>query len=225
MKLETVFIRVIALIALFSQVSPAKSVELSDITCGTLINGYGPFDYRSDKNELPVVEFHHLTAPVLSLRSGQTGVHPGGDLDYTLRAFPNHPMALIAMVRLGEKTGLKKPKGARYSVECYLYRAWRFRNDDPMVRMIYGAYLAKQGRTKEALAHLEDAREMGEESGNFDYNLGLIYFDLREYDKSLLYAHQAYAKGFGLPGLREKLKKAGKWSDPRDKNETKSGAN
>ena len=225
MKLKTAFIQVMALMALFSQLSPAKSVELSEITCGRLINGYGPFDYRSDKKELPVVEFHHLTAPVLSLKSGQTGVHPGGDLDYTLRAFPNHPLALVAMVRLGEKTGMKKPKGARYPVECYLYRAWRFRNEDPMVRMIYGAYLAKRGRTKEALAHLEDARKMGEESGNFFYNLGLIYFDLKEYDRSLLCAHQAYAKGFALPGLREKLKKVGQWSDPLDEKETQSRAN
>lgn len=190
------------------------SAAVNDIVCGQLANGFGPYDYRSDKKELPVVEFHHLTAPVLNLVSGQTGMYPGGDLDYTLRAFPNHPTALMTMIRYGEKTHSDRPKGARYSVECYLYRAWRFRSDDPTVRMIYAAYLAKHGRGEEALKHLEDAREMGEESANFDYNIGLVYFDLKNYDRALYYAHQAYSKGFPLPGLREKLKKARKWAEP-----------
>lgn len=187
---------------------------VSDIICGQLANGYGPYDYRSDKKELPVVEFHHMTAPVRNLISGQTGMYPGGDLDYTLRAFPNHPTALMTMIRYGEKTHSDRPKGARYSVECYLYRAWRFREDDPTVRMIYATYLAKHGRGEEALKHLEDARAMGEDSANFDYNIGLVYFDLKIYDKAIFHAHQAYSKGFPLPGLREKLKKAGKWSEP-----------
>lgn len=193
---------------------------VSDIVCGQLANGYGPYDYRTDKKELPVVEFHHLTAPVLNLVSGQTGMYPGGDLDYTLRAFPNHPTALMAMIRYGEKTRSDRPKGARYSVECYLYRAWRFREDDPTVRMIYATYLAKHRRGEEALTHLEDARTMGEDSANFDYNIGLVYFDLKNYDKALFYAHQAYSKGFPLPGLREKLKKAGKWTEPIKVEET-----
>ena len=197
------------------------SAAVNDIVCGQLANGFGPYDYRSDKKELPVVEFHHLTAPVLNLVSGQTGVYPGGDLDYTLRAFPNHPTALMTMIRYGEKTHSVRPKGARYSVECYLYRAWRFRSDDPIVRMIYAAYLAKHGRAEEALKHLEDAREMGEESANFDYNIGLVYFDLKNYDRALYYAHQAYSKGFPLPGLREKLKKARKWAEPAKVDEAK----
>lgn len=194
-------------------VAPAGAA-VSDIVCGRLANGYGPYDYRSDKKELPVVEFHHLTAPVLNLVSGQTGVYPGGDLDYTLRAFPNHPAALMAMIRYGEKNRSDRPKGARYSVECYLYRAWRFRDDDPTVRMIYAAYLAKHGRGEEALKHLEDAHTMGEDSANFDYNIGLVYFDLKDYKKSLFHAHQAYMKGFPLPGLRDKLKRVGKWTEP-----------
>jgi tetratricopeptide (TPR) repeat protein len=187
---------------------------VDDVICGKLANGYGPFDYRSNKAELPVVEFHHLTPVVVNLVSGQTGVFPGGDLDYTLRAFPNHPTALMAMLRLGDKTQMDKPKGARYSVECYLYRAWRFREDDPTVRMIYATYLAKRGRSSEALSHLEDAVAMGEESANLDYNLGLIYANLKKYDEALVYAHKAYLQGFPLPGLRDKLKKAGKWKDP-----------
>lgn len=194
-------------------VTQAANAAVDDIICGKLANGYGPFDFRTDKTELPVVEYHHLTAVVLNLVSGQTGVYPGGDLDYTLRAFPNHPTALMAMLRLGDKTQMDRPKGARYSVECYLYRAWRFREDDPTVRMIYATYLAKRGRSAEALAHLQDAVAMGEESANLNYNMGLVYADLKKYDEALVYAHKAYSQGFPLPGLRDKLKKAGKWTN------------
>lgn len=186
---------------------------VNDIVCGSLTNGFGPFDYRTGKQDLPVVELHHFTPEVANLVRGKTGVTPGGDIDYTLRAFPNHPPALMAMIRLGEKEGRDKAKGARYRVECYLYRAWRFREDDPTVRMIYATYLAKHGRNLEALAHLEDAHSMGDDSANLNYNMGLIYFELKKYDKSLEYAHKAYAKGFPLGGLKRKLEKASKWQD------------
>jgi hypothetical protein len=37
---------------------------------------------------------------------------------------------------------------------------------------------------------------------------------MKQFDKSLESAHRAYALGFPLPGLREKLKRAGKWQEP-----------
>jgi hypothetical protein len=41
-----------------------------------------------------------------------------------------------------------------------------------------------------------------------------VYFDLKDYDKSLEHAQIAYAQGFPLPGLKHKLQKAGKWREP-----------
>jgi hypothetical protein len=37
---------------------------------------------------------------------------------------------------------------------------------------------------------------------------------LGQFDKSLECAHIAYGSGFPLPGLRDKLKRAGKWKEP-----------
>jgi tetratricopeptide (TPR) repeat protein len=206
---------------------PLVRAEVSNFACGPIANAFGPYDYRSHKEDLPVVEAHHFTPEVENLVRGNSR-HPGstigGDLSYTLRAYPNHPRALMAMVRLGARENRDKPRDAMYTVECFLFRAWRFQSDDPAVRMIYATYLATHGRPKEALKHLEDAQAMGEDSPNFQYNLGLIYFDLKEYDKSLTYAYQAYANGFSLPGLREKLKKAGKWKEPETPVETNSPA-
>ena len=45
-------------------------------------------------------------------------------------------------------------------------------------------------------------------------DLGLAYADLKQYDKALESAHRAYGAGFPLPGLKNKLKRAGKWREP-----------
>jgi tetratricopeptide (TPR) repeat protein len=187
--------------------------EVNDIACGPLQSSYGPYDYRSDKDKLTIVEVHHFTPEVANLVRGMTG-SLGGDIGYTLRAFPNHPGALMSMMRLGDKEKTTKPSGSRYTVECWLYRAVRFRDNDATVKMIYATYLAKKGNNAEALKHLNEAVQLGEDSANLQYNIGLVYFNLGKYDEALKYAHVAYQAGFPLPGLRDKLKKAGKWKEP-----------
>src|SRR4051812_47506028 len=61
--------------------------------CGSLANPYGPFDYRTSKDKLDIVEGAHFTPDVETLRSGSTG-SLGADIDYTLRTSPNHHRAL-----------------------------------------------------------------------------------------------------------------------------------
>ena len=95
---------------------------VNDYVCGPIQNAYGPYDYRSDKDKLKIVEQVHLTPEVINLVKGSSSTI-GSDLDYTLRAFPNHHVALNAMIRLGEKQKAAKPIGANYGVECYLQRA------------------------------------------------------------------------------------------------------
>lgn len=182
--------------------------------CGDLRGGYGPFDYRtaSQKNR-EIVERFHFTPDVENLRRGESTVNIAGDLNYTLRAFPNHPRALLSMMKLGEKAKTERPRGALYTVECYFERATRFAPDDGTVRVLYGIYLSKKGRKDEAIKQLEAARELVGEDANIHYNIGLAYYDLKDYEKALLHAQTAYRLGFPLPGLRDKLKKAGKWRD------------
>lgn len=199
-------------LAIFLMSGSAVLADVDDFSCGSLQNAYGPYDYRTDKDKLSVVEAYHFTPEVASLIRGKSG-HIGGDLDYTLRAFPNHPRALIAMAQLGEREKTTKVFGAQYSVECYLHRASRFRNDDGTVKMIYANYLVKKGRSKEALKQLNDAVSLSDSNTSLDYNIALVYLDLKEYDKSLTYAHKAYQAGFPLPGLRDRLKRAGKWRE------------
>ena len=204
--------------------SPAFS---QSIECGSLQNHFGPFDYRSVSHANKfIVENAHFTNNVQSLRRGNSS-SIGADLGYTLRTMPNHHRALMTLMNLSFKEKTNKPNGSGYSVECYFDRAITFRPDDGMVRMIYGIYLAKLGKQTEAIKQLNTARESLEDDGNIFYNLGLAYFELKDYDQALSFAHKAYRLGFPLPGLRKKLAEKGKWRDqitevpiPTDNNNT-----
>lgn len=197
-------------------VSPSSFAQVASAECGSLENAFGPFDYRVERgNNLHLVEIAHFTPAVEALIKGNAG-YLGGDLDYTLRAFPNHHRALMSMMRYGERSKTAIPKDMRYSVECYFERAIRFRPDDAISRMIYSMYLAKNGRNTDAVRQLDLAAAGAEDKENAftHYNLGLNYFDLKEYGKALAQAHKSYALGFIQPALRDKLKEAGKWTDP-----------
>jgi len=185
-------------------------------SCGALFGPgqYGPYDFRTDKEKLPIVLGAHFTPEVEALIRGRTNRAPGGDIDYTLRAIPNHPNALMAMMRLGEKEKTSQPSGSRYPVECWFDRAIRFRPDDNVVRMIYATFLAKNGRAPQVLEQLERVTATAGENAFTHYNAGLIYSDIKNYNKALVQAHRALALGFPRTELADQLKAAGKWVEP-----------
>jgi tetratricopeptide (TPR) repeat protein len=179
--------------------------------CGDLANAYGPFDYRTSKDRLVIVEGAHFTADVESLRRGTTG-SLGADIDYTLRASPNHHRALIAMMTLGRKLNTDQPQGAHYTITCYFDRGTRFAPDDAVVRLIYGTYLSRLNKRSEAMEQLSLALKLDPDNANIHYNLGLIYLDVKDYPNARLHAQRAYELGFALPGLKKRLEEAGQWS-------------
>lgn len=193
--------------------STVLAQELGPAVCGSLQNTFGPFDYRTNKDKLPIVERFHFTPDVENLRKGASTDRIGGDISYTLRAFPNHTRALLAMSRLAQREKTNRPRGSTYTVDCWFERAIRFRPEDADVRMTHGIYLAQTGRKGEAAKMLESAASLGASGANFHYNMGLIYADIGRYDEALAHAHKAYSMGFPLPGLKNKLQRAGKWRD------------
>lgn len=178
--------------------------------CGDLKNHYGPLDYRiANGAGFPLVEDAHFTEQVQNGLGGVTGPI-GGDLDYTLRAIPNHPRALATIGAVSIRTKTAQLQGARYPTECYFERAVRFAPDDPVARAAYGNYLAATGKTSNALSMLKAAVEMAPENATINYNLGLVYMKLKDYDNAKIYADKAYSLGFPLPGLRNQLAEARK---------------
>ena len=135
-------------------------------------------------------------------------------MNYTLKASPNHHRALISLINLGEKTRSPKPYGLTFDIECYFERALRFRPDDSTVRMIYATFLTKSKRDTEATVQLESATVAAGDNAFTHYNIGRIYFDMKNYDRALAQAHKAYGLGFERPVLRDQLISVGAWKDP-----------
>jgi Tetratricopeptide repeat len=176
-------------------------------------NSYGPFDYRTaTPDQRGLVERYHFTPNIEALQSGNTSA-VGGEIDYTLRVFPNSPRALMAMVRLGQKEKTTKPNQAKFTIECYLERATQFRPDDPNVWLVRGIYYALQHKNDVAIDAFNAALQRAPDNANVHYNLGLAYFDTKQYDKAVEEAKLAKSLGFPLGGLKNKLSAAGQWRD------------
>jgi tetratricopeptide (TPR) repeat protein len=184
--------------------------------CGELANGFGPYDYREPPpDSLYLVESAHYTEEVAAGVKGNTGTI-GGDLDYTLRAFPNHIKALTTMAAVAARTKVNQLAGAKFPVECYFERAVRFQPDDGLAWGAYGKYLYGTGEVERAMPMLKKAFDMVPDNPSINYNLGIAYFRSKQFDQAVKHATIAYQHDFPLDGLRNMLVRAGKWNGKVD---------
>lgn len=206
----------IILVTLVSQKATAGSAPWVGETfwgahCRGKAVGYGPFDYlqrASYSKELYLVESAHFTPAVENLVKGNTGKFMG-DLDYTLRAWPNHHRALNSVIQYRLRVGNDFPRSTWVPAECYLQRAISFNPKDTTVYMLYGLLLHRMERREEALEYYRKAEQLDSSNVQLMYNLGLLLCDLGEYQEAKEYSDKVYASGFPLPGLKNKLTKAG----------------
>ncbi|GGX90160.1 tetratricopeptide repeat protein [Massilia dura] len=194
--------------------------------CGELTNGFGPFDYREPPpDSLYLVESAHYTEEVAAGVRGNTGT-VGGDLDYTLRAFPNHVKALTSMATAAARAKVNQLPGAKYPVECYFERAVRFKPDDGMAWGAYGKYLYGAGQEARAMPLLKKAHGMAPDNPSINYNLGIAYFRAKQYELAVQHARKAYQHDFPFDGLRNMLVGARKWDgkvEPLPANDGEAG--
>lgn len=192
----------------------AARLAPSPAGCGESHNSYGPFDHRTAQaSQLFIVENTHFTRGVENLTGGGTG-SLGHDIAYTLAVFPNHPRAILSMARLAEKMKSDPPKDADMTVECYFVRGMNFVPDDLVFRMLYVNYLIKRQRLDEARRFLDYVVTQAGDNQLTHYNAGLLYFDMKDYDKALAQAHRAMAMGVPRTDLRDRLVSAGRWKEP-----------
>ena len=191
---------------------------------------FGPLDFRDptlDK-ERYMVEGAHFTPYMeemalygFSSRRASTQEAEGqgligGNLDYTIYAFPNHARALHAMgvwqLRIRQQSAMNYERMLQTSrlrtPECYFERGIMFRPDDGMVRLAYGAFLHKAGDLRNAATQYQKAIELMPNMPEPHYNLGLLYVDLGNYTKAREEANIAYGLGYPLQGLKNKLARA-----------------
>lgn len=200
--------------------------DAAEYDCGSIKNHYGPYDYANPddrEQKLPIVERAHFNSRVENLIGGSVSSNTLiGDLEYTLRTFPNHYRALYSIIKYDIRERQKsrqegkpyKPsnnKGYPATAECYIDRAIRWRPNDPNVYLLYGIFLHLDGRLNEALQQYKISEKIQPNSADLQYNLGLLHFDRREYVLAKEYAKKAYQLGYPLPGLRKKLTSVGQW--------------
>jgi len=192
--------------------APWVGEQLNGVPCSGKATGYGPFDYTNRvhvREKLPVVEKNHFTSKVVALREGENArLLP--DIDYTLRAFPNHHRALFAIIRFyteqqDEKEDDTRKQDWHTPPECYVQRAIRFSPRDAKLYSLYGLYLHRLKRYDEAEKMYRKALDIAPHSPETRYNLGLLLADKGNYEKAQEQARQAYAAGYPLPALRERL--------------------
>lgn len=182
--------------------------------CGQLANGYGPFDYRKERGKaLGIVDAYHFNSDVRNLRKGQSG-SLGGDLDYILRASPNHHLALATISEWGVRLKTKEPPTLPRSIDCYFERASRFQPDDHLVRLLYANFLQRMNLKAEALAALEPLEKLDDLQAFTHQNLGMLLLDLGEPERALVQAWKSQELGWARPGLKERLERAGQWREP-----------
>jgi tetratricopeptide (TPR) repeat protein len=190
-------------------VTPAQAEDVAG--CGNLANAFGPFDYRDPENrgeQLYLVEMAHFTEKVESLAGGNTGTVIG-DIDYTLRAFPNHHRALGSVARYALRGAKVWANPYVQSADCYFLRAVAFAPDDELVRVLFANYLAKTGQSDKARREYEVALNLAPENPEICYNAALFFLDVGETSRAQQLANIAYSSGYPLPGLRSRLSEKG----------------
>jgi tetratricopeptide (TPR) repeat protein len=197
-----------------SSAAPWVGTSLNGNLCSGKGQGYGPYDYTkrgSLAEYLYLVEKAHFQPHVEMLSSKKSNREEMyADLDYTLRAFPNHHRALNTLNRfIDSKVDYRATKLS--SPECYFLRALHFSPKDSITHMLYGAFLQKLKEHELALKSYKIAESLNPSSAQLQYNLGLLYIDMENYKEAKTYASKAYAQNFPYKGLKNKLKKMGVW--------------
>ena len=220
MRRPMLLVKVLAIVACGNALA-----QVSGLGCGALTNAFGPFDYRPDRDKSANPMSHHERlklveetgrhfSPRIEALIGPESGPIGAELDYTLRAFPNHHRALVSVMRFGEKMKSPQPETLPRPVECYFERAVRFQPDDTTARLLYASFLIRGKRKPEALAQIELARFHAGDNAFTHYNIGLILLDASEPEQALIHAHRARALGLAREGLKERLVGLGKWREP-----------
>jgi tetratricopeptide (TPR) repeat protein len=210
---ETIVNKILYIAALLALCASSDLSAATKNYCGELANAYGPFDIRQ-RAEIPdkiaIVEHAHFTSDVENGIKGNTS-SLGGDLDYTLRAIPNHHRALGTLAAVALRDHQIQLEGMHYPVECWFNRALRFTPNDAAVYSAYGSYLFSLGKIDRAGEMFKQGLVHEPDNIALSYNLGLVYIKQHDYEKARDYAKKAYAAGYPLPGLKNKLIEAHQW--------------
>ncbi len=174
-----------------------------------------PIDYTDPADQDYVknwVEQYHWTAGVENLTKGKSGPVQQ-DLAFILRQIPNHHRALNSMMnwQLTHPFPLDATEYGMYRIDCYFDRALSFTPNDPVLYVLQAIYFHKTKKYEDAERSYQRALAMDEDLAEAHYDLGLLLFDMGKFPEAKAEAQKAYALSYPMPGLRNRLARAGKW--------------
>lgn len=199
-----------------SRQTPAN--EMSAM-CGPAPPGHpvkGRRDYNlmandtKDLRDLNYHQYYHIQPASKALASGNLQWNVMNNLHFVLHKVPNDHRALGLLVQWDKAGGRDKDYK---SPACYLTWAALFAPGDATVWGYGGYYFYQHKDLDRAQAWWEEALNTDPGNPDVNYNLGLLSFDKGDYAKARHYAQVAYSAGYPLPGLRDKLTRAGQWTD------------
>ena len=202
---------------------------------------FGPYDYYNPpKGALALVESAHMGPIIAEAKYRGRWCEYYDNLDYTLRAFPNHPLALTLMAEYLDSRSpcgrepAPAPRG-RSPLELAAAiesGAWRERNADyyfekgieykpkdapksvvkrPETRILYGKFLYERKRLNSALTQFTEAVKLDPSAAEAYYYLGLVHFDKNNPQAAKTYIDKARTLGQPPKELKQKLISVGQW--------------
>lgn len=184
--------------------APWVGETLEGIACnGPGVQGYGPWDYRRDRDKLKIVEAYHFNREIEQLRYRRLR-DSIAEVRFVLVKGPNHHRALYSAVRFSLMDTDRRLK-KKFPAECFLQRAINYVPDDPVPYQLFGLYLHRLDQMEEALKFYRRAESLAPNDPMLQYNIGLLLTDMHKYDEALSRAEAAYGAGVTLPGLRDQL--------------------
>lgn len=173
-------------------------------------------DYRAtdsaSRSRVRVVEQYHWQKALDCMAAGNTTC-ANSNFHFILNWVPNHPYALMKM------SALQKRLGQARKADTYMDNAIRFSPSDPAAFVVYGIHLQRTDRIDAAIEKYQQAIELDPNQSDAHYNLGLAYLEANKLEKANEHAQIAYRLGYGLPGLRDRLKERGAWKAAPDQNQ------
>ncbi len=164
-------------------------------------------DYYANKgsNAVNVVELYHMS-PCEKQLGERAYARAMAECGFILKIFPNHPTALLLTAQICEEW-----KSPTCMLDDVFGTAIAINPKAPGTYVVEGIHLHRTGRYEQAIQKFQKALELDANEMNAHYDIALTYLETKQFDLANTHAQRAYALGATLPGLRERLTKAGYW--------------
>jgi tetratricopeptide (TPR) repeat protein len=164
-------------------------------------------DYYTNRGSPAVstVEAYHL-GPCEKRLSERDYPRTLSECGFILRIFPNHPTALLLTA-----DACSQWKSPKCMLEDVFANAIAINPKAAETFVVQGIYRTRTKQYDQAIQSFKYALELQPNMMNAHYNIALAYLEAQQFDLANQHAQKAYNLGATLPGLRERLTKAGYW--------------